>query len=134
MSNSRWGKALAATGTRQRGQAIVEFAFASMVFLMIVFGTIDFGRAIFMSADLHNAAREGARYGKVNPADTSGIQTMVQDKSKLSNVTVNVSCTGSCKSGDTMTVTVSMPFQAVTQQLLGINPITLKSSAVVDIE
>ena len=48
------------------GQAIVEFAFASIIFLLIVFGTIDFGRAIFIAGDLHNAAREGARYGKVH--------------------------------------------------------------------
>jgi Flp pilus assembly protein TadG len=134
MSNLRWRRALAVTGTRHRGQAIVEFAFASMVFLTIVFGTIDFGRAIFMTADLHNAAREGARYGKVKPADTAGIKSTTTTKSGLGGVTVTVTCTGGCKSGDTMTVEASMPFQAVTQQILGIGPITLKSKAVVDIE
>ena len=35
------------TGERS-GQAIVEFAFVSVAFFMIVFGTIDFGRAVYM--------------------------------------------------------------------------------------
>lgn len=129
-------------GVRNRGwvrpgQAIVEFALASMIFLMIVFGTIDFGRAIFMTAELHNAAREGARYGKINPAQTSQIQSVTVDKAVGTGLTtggVGVSCTGACKSGDTLTVTTQLQFQAVTQQLLGIGPITLKSSSTVDIE
>jgi Flp pilus assembly protein TadG len=116
---------------------MVEFAFASMIFLTIVFGTIDFGRAIFISADLHNAAREGARYGKINPTDTSGIQTRTVTKAKGTGLTagnVGVTCINPCKFGNTLTVTTQVPFQAVTQKLLGIGPITLKSSSTVDIE
>jgi Flp pilus assembly protein TadG len=124
-------------GSTRPGQAIVEFAFASIIFLMIVFGTIDFGRAIFMSAELHNAAREGARYGKINPSQVSEIQTRTVDKAIGTGLTtgnVGVSCTGVCKSGDTLTVTAQVQFQAVTQQFLGIGPITLSSSSTVDIE
>src|SRR5688572_27176844 len=133
---------LPGTGTRdgtqaRSGQAIVEFALASLVFLMIVFGTIDFGRAIFMSAELHNAAREGARYGKINPSQTSQIQNVAVDKAPGTGLTtggVTVSCTGACKTGDTLTVTTQVQFRAVTQTLLGIGPITLNSSSTVDIE
>jgi Flp pilus assembly protein TadG len=119
------------------GQAMVEFAFASMVFLTIVFGTIDFGRAIFIAGELHNAAREGARYGKVSPADTPGIRQRAVDKAAGTGLTtgnVGVSCTGACKNGDTLTVTTQVQFQAVTQQLLGISPFTISSSSTVDIE
>jgi Flp pilus assembly protein TadG len=119
------------------GQAIVEFAFASIILLLIVFGTIDFGRAIFNGAELTNAAREGARYGKIKPADTAGIRTRTVDKAKgtgLTTANVGVSCTGACKSGDTLTVTTQVQFQAVTQQLLGISPFTIKSKSTVDIE
>jgi Flp pilus assembly protein TadG len=119
------------------GQAIVEFAFASIIFLMIVFGTIDFGRAIFMSAELHNAAREGARYGKINPSQTAQIKTVAVDKAVGTGLTtggVAVTCTGACKTGDTLTVTTQLQFQAITQQLLGIGPVTLNSSSTVDIE
>jgi Flp pilus assembly protein TadG len=119
------------------GQAIVEFAFASMVFLLIVFGTIDFGRAIFVAAELHNAAREGARYGKIKPADTAGIRTAALNKSTGTGLTsgnIGVSCTGACKSGDTLTVTTQVQFQAITQSLLGISPFTINSTSTVDIE
>jgi Flp pilus assembly protein TadG len=119
------------------GQAIIEFAIGSLIFLMIVFGTIDFGRAIFISAEIRNAAREGARYGKVHPSETSNIKQRALDQSTGTGLTagnVGVSCTGACKFGDTLTVTTSVQFTAVTQSLLGIGPITLTSSAKVDIE
>jgi Flp pilus assembly protein TadG len=52
---------------RQRGQAVVEFAFVLPLFLLIMSGTIEFGRAYFAYAQLLQAAQEGARYGAVLP-------------------------------------------------------------------
>ena len=52
----------------------------------------------------------------------------------LTSGNIGVSCTGACKFGDTLTVTTTVQFTAVTQSLLGIGPITLTSSAKVDIE
>lgn len=125
-------------GTAVRsGQALVEFAIASILFLMIIFGTIDFGRAIFLSSELHNAVREGSRYGKINPTDTTNIRQRVVDKAYgtgLDTSGVAVSCSGSCASGDQLTVSASVQFQAVTQSFLGISPITLSSSNTVDVE
>ena len=46
---------------------------------MIVFGTVDFGRANYVNVELRNAAREGTRYGKVNPTDPAGIRSPVID-------------------------------------------------------
>ena len=119
------------------GQAIVEFAFASIIFLIIVFGTIDFGRAIFVGGRTAQRCREGARYGKIQPAERAGIRTRAIDKAAGTGLTtgnVGVSCTGACKSGDTLTVTTQVQFKAITQQLLGISPFTIKSSSTVDIE
>src|SRR5688572_28552338 len=81
------------------GQATVEFAIASTLFLMIVFGTIDFGRAIFVSAELHNAVREGGRVGKITPTNTAAIKTAVVDHAAGTGLTagaVGVSCQGGC--------------------------------------
>ena len=125
------------TSRTRPGQAIVEFALTSLVFLMIVFGTIDLGRAVFTAVTLHNAVREGARYGKVHPTETGAIQTIVSDRVDDTGSTVNsvgVTCGSDCTSGDTMTVTGSISFQAITQNLLGISPFTLNSSSKVDIE
>ncbi|HKW60866.1 MAG TPA: TadE family protein [Candidatus Dormibacteraeota bacterium] len=45
----------------QRSQALIEFALVSPVLLLLLFGTIDIGRAIFYYDALNHAAREGAR-------------------------------------------------------------------------
>jgi Flp pilus assembly protein TadG len=45
----------------QRSQALIEFALISPVLLLLVFGIIDIGRAVFYYDTLNHAAREGAR-------------------------------------------------------------------------
>lgn len=55
-------------GTRgSRAQATVEFALVSGLLLLLIFGSIDFGRLFFTWASMTNAAREGARFGSVHP-------------------------------------------------------------------
>ncbi len=73
LSRNRSGRSI---GTRAGvGQATVEFAIVSIIFLMIVLGTIDFGRAIYMYSELTNSVREGARYAQVAPTATSAIKS-----------------------------------------------------------
>ena len=45
----------------QRSQALIEFALVSTVLLLLLFGVIDLGRAIFYYDTLQHAASEGAR-------------------------------------------------------------------------
>jgi hypothetical protein len=45
----------------QRAQALIEFALVSPVLLLLLFGIVDIGRAIFYYDTLNHAAREGAR-------------------------------------------------------------------------
>jgi hypothetical protein len=45
----------------QRSQALIEFALISPVLLLMIFGVIDIGRAVFYYDTLNHAAREGAR-------------------------------------------------------------------------
>ena len=49
-----------------RGQALVEFALVIPVFLVILMGTIDLGRAVFAYNSVTNAAREEFRVAIVN--------------------------------------------------------------------
>ena len=49
-----------------RGQSLVEFGLILPVFLLIVFGIIDFGRAVFAYSTLNSAAREAARVAVVD--------------------------------------------------------------------
>jgi len=59
----------------ERGQALVEFSLSVIVLILIVFGMIDAGRAVWNYNTLSNASREGARYAIVhggNSSDPSG--------------------------------------------------------------
>jgi Flp pilus assembly protein TadG len=49
-----------------RAQALVEFALVAPIFFLILFGIIDFGRYVYYTQILNNAAREGARYAIVH--------------------------------------------------------------------
>jgi Flp pilus assembly protein TadG len=68
---------------RRRGQGLVEFALILPVLLLILIGTIEFARIFFIYISITNAAREGARYGMVNPKDLNGILNEVGEKMEL---------------------------------------------------
>ncbi len=46
---------------RHSGQSMVEFAVLAPVFFMLLLGTIDLGRAVYIYNSISDAAREGAR-------------------------------------------------------------------------
>jgi len=125
---------------------MLEFALASVLFFMTVFGTIEFGRAIWQYNMMSDLAQEGARWASVHGAGnaaacTSGtqtsckassaqIQTYVQSRAPGS-FTVTVTTTpapSTMMAGATVTVQVSSSFTPV----VGIIPnsmITLTSTA-----
>jgi Flp pilus assembly protein TadG len=150
--DSRWkGEVVRRAG---RGQAIVEFALISVVFFMIVFGTIDFGRAIYLNAQLHNAVRDATREAKretANGGAGGGISqarilnrvrnAQVPDGTNaeearpgLGSATASFSCAGGCISGGKITVTASVQFIPVTMNFLGLDPITLTASSTTTLE
>lgn len=59
------------------GAAMVEFALVAGLLFLLIFGIIDFGRALFLYNNLTNAAREGARVGAVDPNNTARVQAVV---------------------------------------------------------
>jgi TadE-like protein len=70
-----------------RGQALVEFALVLPLFVMLVFGIIDFGRAVYLFNGVSQAAREIARATSVHPSSPLGASTeataVVADQRKL---------------------------------------------------
>lgn len=121
---------------KQSGQALVEFALTSLIFLVIVFGTLDFGRAIYQYSQLHNAVREGARVAKVEPGDTAAIRAKVKDAGvglNLTDANIGVSGGGG-QPGEVVRVTAVYHFDLVTGNLLGITVPALNASAAVEIE
>ena len=93
---------------------MVEFALvSSLVFIPIVFGIIEFGRAIWAKNMVTTAAREGVRYAIVHgsasgsPFDATSVATYVEGKTAISPIVVTTAWTGTKAPQDTVTVTVS---------------------------
>ena len=102
----------------RRGAAVVEFAIVAPVLLLLLLGMIECGRMIMVQQSITTAAREGARTAIVE--GTSATSAMGSVQSFLSgtgirgaNVTVAPNNTGSIAHGQPVTVTVSVPFSAV---------------------
>jgi Flp pilus assembly protein TadG len=60
----------------QRGAALVEFAIASVVLLVLLFGIIEYGYVLSFKQGLTQAAAEGARVGAVG-GNSAAIATAV---------------------------------------------------------
>ena len=54
-------------------QAMVEFALALPILLLVVYGLIESGRLLFIYASVVSAARQAARYGAASGANASAI-------------------------------------------------------------
>jgi Flp pilus assembly protein TadG len=101
---------------RDGGATAVEFALLLPVLLLLVFGIVDFGRAINAQVTLTQAAREGARLAALNESDlVSRTQAAATGLSSV-NVTVTTACpaTGGAQAGDDAVVSVSYSFSFVT--------------------
>lgn len=73
---------------KERGTALIEFAFSMVVTVVLIFGMIDFARGLYSYHFISNAAREATRFasvrgalcsGSVNlcPADAADVRTYV---------------------------------------------------------
>lgn len=60
----------------EEGKTLVEFAIAGGVFLMIMFGVIEFGRLYWTHSALRDAARRGVRYASIRRSDAAGQQAV----------------------------------------------------------
>jgi Flp pilus assembly protein TadG len=88
------------------------------VFLLMVFGMIEYGRMVMVYQVLTNASREGARAAVLDGATTSSVQTAVQSymtAAMISGATVTVAPNppSNAEYGDPVTVTVSIDFNQV---------------------
>jgi len=113
-------KRLIDLGRKNAGQELLEYAITLPIFLLIIFGIFDLGRVVFYASTLQNAAREGARYGIVNPHDTANVIDRVKQRSlgldpNDITVTVNWNC-------PTVLVDVDFYFRPVTPFIGGLLP------------
>ena len=101
-------------GAHERGNTLAEFAVVLTTLMMLIFGIVDFGRAMYVYHLVGHAARAGARYAIVRgsacsaadcPATNASIQTYVRSLMPELNapdvtVTANWSSSPGCATGD----------------------------------
>lgn len=72
----------------QEGQALIEFALVLPLMLVLIFGILEFGRAIHYWIDSTHLANEGARYAAVNrnPGPGGTLAQTLADKGSTSEL------------------------------------------------
>ena len=99
------------------GVAAAEFAIVAPLFLLLVIGILELGRAMMVQQVLINASRVGARQAITLGATTAEVQSAVADYAAsvaVPGVTVSVSPDpATAKAGVAITVTTSVPFNEV---------------------
>jgi Flp pilus assembly protein TadG len=138
-----------------RGQTLVEFALIIPLFVLLLFGIVDFGRAVLASNSISNAAREGARTAIVNQrvSDIQGriidqatgvalaasdIRIAYRDSSNpndVTNVCRNTAGVPAPRVGCVAVVTVRAIYQAATPVIGGlVGTICMQSTTMMPIE
>jgi hypothetical protein len=97
------------------GQSMVEYALALTVFLLLIMGIVDFGRAFFAFNLVANTAREGARYATIPTRTSAEIVSYATGFAPLFGVTVTVLDRGTAgDSSDPAVVQAAYVFTPIT--------------------
>jgi hypothetical protein len=132
--------------SRQRSQALVEFALVIPLLMLVLMGVFDLGRGIYAYNVVSSAAREGAHHGILKPTDINGIK----DEARRNTATLDPNEIGfsplpycsrnpniipvtptACDYGNYIVVTVTYRFQPIT---LFFSTLTLTGKSTMTIE
>lgn len=108
----------------ERGAELVEFALSSTLLMLVVFGTVNLGLAVWQYNLVANLAQEGARWASVRgagsswPATSEDVQAYVNTRSTGMNVSVTTTWSPDTSAGSTVTVQVQKTFNRFTSYLL----------------
>jgi hypothetical protein len=58
---------------RQKAQALVEFMLVLPILLLIIYGTVEVARLVFIYSSVTNASRQAARYGSTSGESLNGV-------------------------------------------------------------
>lgn len=108
------------TGEQRRGSAIIEFAVILPVFVLLVMGMIEAGRAIMIKQIAVDASREGARWAARPIGSQSIISATVGAYLQNAGIDPNVATitmtpdgSSNIPEGSAVTVTVTIPYNSV---------------------
>jgi Flp pilus assembly protein TadG len=108
----------------EHGASLVEMAVVLPLFMLLLFGAIDFGRAYYMTIELAGAAHAAVVYGSQNPTDTTGMRNAALDDApnvpSLSVATPTYGC--ECSDGSSYSASCSTtPSCGTTTQVYRVN-------------
>ncbi|MFQ5947583.1 MAG: TadE/TadG family type IV pilus assembly protein [Acidimicrobiia bacterium] len=106
----------------------MEFALVLTVFVLLVFGIVEFSRAYNAKVTLTHATREGVRVLAVTQDSGSAVTATVNAATSLDPALLSVSTTA-CVPGDPTSVAATYPF-TYNIPLFGSATVTLKSEGV----
>lgn len=110
------------------GAALVEFAIVLSLFVILVFGIIEFGRAYNAQITLTHATREGVRVLAITQDPDAARAATVGAATTLDPAKLSISTT-ECSPGYPTQVVASYPF-FLSIPLVGEQTLTLSSTAV----
>ena len=107
-----------------RGSSLVECALLLPVLILLLLGSVDLGRAWYISLEVASAAEAGALYGVQNPTDTAGMMAAAAlDAPDISNLSTSASYGTQCSDGTSITASnqpvPTCSVNAVTYVLVG---------------
>jgi len=114
-------------------QGMVEFALVGPLFFLILLGTIEMGRLMWVNHELTNGTREGARWAAVRGAksgeniNNTDVRAIILDRTSAigNGLTVTLTWSPDREPGSQVTVATTYPYQPMVGGFLGIGTINL---------
>lgn len=132
------------SGKKSLGQGMVEFAIVGPIFFLMLFGVIELGRVMFVTHQVSNGAREGARWAMVR-GDLSGLaideadirDTVLNRTSGLDPAQLDVQATwpdGNRAIGSQISVTLSYNYVPLISNIFNTGSFTISRTSTVAIQ
>lgn len=107
--------------SKERGAVAVEFALILPIFLMLILGIVEFGRAFSIQVSMAEGAREAARYMAIHYATESDAEDTARERAlfaanPIANLQPGDVDITACMPGDNTVVTIT----AATDYLTGL--------------
>jgi len=113
----------------EKGQNLVELAVLMPVFILLLAGLLDVGRAFNAYMVVINSAREAARYGSQHPTDQNGVIQQAQAEAQRGGLDGDQIVVGTSSGGlgQPYQVQVSYPFNSIIGDVVSFPTITLRT-------
>ena len=119
----------------ERGSQLIEFGLVSILLFTLLFGIMEFGRAIWIYSTVAHLAREGARYAIVRgtesggTADAASVEAYVQSRAAgMAGLTVTTTWDPDNDPGSVVQVQVDRQFDPIVP-IVGLPTIPLSSTS-----